>query len=227
MEEQAWKITLRNQISGRTFFYNQRNFMSQEVVGVRIELRDIQPKIWRRIQLPTYVALTVLHDVIQTVFDWDDSHMSAFIVGKDYYVSSYGWGEFDPYEPSSDELSLKNLMNIRTRRIRYIYDFGDHWEHAITIGKPRIIDAPMDAVELLGGARRAPIEDFGGINTYYDYMDLLSDPNYEETYEYDEGNPMCWLKENEFDPEQFDETDLREKLAELFLYRPLHPDDDD
>ena len=205
--------------------------MSEEVVGIRIALTGIEPKIWRRVQLPVYVSLTTLHDVIRVAFDWDGSHMAAFEIGKGrsrtFYIASFGWGEYEPDEPNSEDLSLQNVIDMKLRGIGYIYDFGESWRHTITIGKKRVIDTPMDAPELLGGARCAPLEDTGGLNTYYDYLDALEDPNFEKNYEFDDSDPVTWLKAREFDPEKFDQQDLQNKFQDIGLYEPYSPEDDD
>lgn len=198
--------------------------MSEEVVGVRVALRYSDPKIWRRFQLPIYVSLTVLHDIIKVAFDWDGSHMSAFYIGRESYMADFGWGEFDESLPHSDFLSLQDVIDKKARQVRYIYDFGDTWEHSISFGKVRVIDTPMTAPELLGGARTAPIEDCGGFYTYERYIEMLNDPDYEKTHEYDEEDPAWWMKDTGFDPERFDEDGLREELKKISLYEPNKPE---
>ena len=39
---------------------------------LRITLLDTQPKIWRRIQIPTSVTFLELHSAIQDVFHWSN-----------------------------------------------------------------------------------------------------------------------------------------------------------
>jgi hypothetical protein len=38
-----------------------------EIATVRIELRHTDPLIWRQFEVPTSIALKVLHDIIQAV----------------------------------------------------------------------------------------------------------------------------------------------------------------
>jgi hypothetical protein len=45
-----------------------------------ITLRGIRPPIWRRVQVPGTLSLAALHDVIQRVFGWTDSHLHQFVV---------------------------------------------------------------------------------------------------------------------------------------------------
>jgi len=198
--------------------------MSEKVVGVRIALRDVDPKIWRRVQLPTWVSLTTLHDVIELAFGWDGTHMAAFVVNREWYMASFGWGNFDENEPSSEDLSLQDVIDIKARGVRYIYDFGESWEHTITFGKVQTVDTPMEFPMLLGGARAAPLEDCGGLGTYYEYMNMLNSPDdYDRLYKDDDSHPVHWMKENDYDPERFDKDGLRKELQEIGLCEPEYP----
>ena len=48
------------------------------VARTRIELQDLEPKIWRRIDVPLSTTLAALHDIIQVAFRWTDSHLHEF-----------------------------------------------------------------------------------------------------------------------------------------------------
>ena len=55
------------------------------IYEVRITLKGIQPPIWRRVQVPGILSLGGLHEVIQTVFGWTDTHLHQFhIAGESY-----------------------------------------------------------------------------------------------------------------------------------------------
>lgn len=191
--------------------------MSERVVGVRIELQDIEPKIWRRIEMPINVSLTTLHDIIQTAFDWDGSHLSGFKIENEFYTvpQFYDYSEDDDY--CTDDFCLEDFISCGIKRFSYIYDFGDYWVHMIILGKVRVIDNAVDYPKLLGGARCAPIEDTGGIFTYYEFLEAQSDSDCEPNDDYDDGDPVSWLKAVEFDPEKFDEADLSSKLKKIGL----------
>ncbi len=200
--------------------------MTETIVGVRIELQYYAPKIWRRIQVPTYISLTTLHEIIQVAFDWDNDHLSGFYVGRDFCASPH-WGYEQEEEFSSDDFSLVDVINARFKRygFKYIYDFGDSWTHIITIGKPRQIKQPMTCPILLGGARCAPIEDYG-VFTYDDYVEILGDrdPTVFSEDDFVDGDPVTWLMAQQFDPENFDEVDLQAKLNEISLMEPYPMD---
>ena len=42
--------------------------MIESVARIRIELQDLEPKIWRRVDVPLSSTLAALHDIFQVVF---------------------------------------------------------------------------------------------------------------------------------------------------------------
>ena len=54
--------------------------MTEPVARLRFELREIQPRLWRRVDVPLSSALLALHDIIQVAAGWTDSHMFEFVI---------------------------------------------------------------------------------------------------------------------------------------------------
>jgi hypothetical protein len=52
---------------------------------LKITLKWSQPAIWRRVVVRADMKLDRLHQVIQIVMPWTNSHMHQFIVGRIYY----------------------------------------------------------------------------------------------------------------------------------------------
>ena len=44
--------------------------MNEPIARVRIELREIEPKVFRRVDVPLSSTLQALHEIIQITFDW-------------------------------------------------------------------------------------------------------------------------------------------------------------
>src|SRR5436190_1241646 len=59
---------------------------------LRITLREIVPPIWRLVHVPSTILLCCLHDVIQVLMGWTDSHLHQFEKDGKY------WGVPDLYE---------------------------------------------------------------------------------------------------------------------------------
>jgi len=53
--------------------------------NLRVDLDRIKPPIWRRFEIPSGITLGQLHQIIQDVMGWMDSHLHSFeISGKEY-----------------------------------------------------------------------------------------------------------------------------------------------
>jgi hypothetical protein len=89
---------------------------------LHVELREIAPKIWRRVLVPETIALQRLHAVIQAAFQWGGGHLHEFEAAGERYGSS------DPDNDSSGSVLSERtrLTKAMTRAgtIDYVYDFG-------------------------------------------------------------------------------------------------------
>jgi len=59
---------------------------------LRVTLLDISPPIWRRVQVASTIPLCCLHDALQAVMGWTDSHLHQFERDGKY------WGNPGYYE---------------------------------------------------------------------------------------------------------------------------------
>lgn len=50
------------------------------IATLRIEIKYIEPTIWRRVAVRTSMSLMALHKVIQATMGWLDYHLWEFIV---------------------------------------------------------------------------------------------------------------------------------------------------
>lgn len=167
-----------------------------QIYQIKVTLQGIHPPIWRRIQVRGDTPLDKLHDILQIVMGWTDSHLHQFIVGEAYF------GPFDSeYDdlPMSDETQFKlsRITNREGSTFIYEYDLGDSWRHELLIEKI----APKEQAQYpvcLAGERSSPPEDVGGIWGYEQFLDAIRDPEHPEHEDYVE-----WIGD-EFDPEAFD-----------------------
>jgi hypothetical protein len=153
----------------------------EPVAQLRIELRHIDPPIWRRVLVPAGLRLDRLHVVIQEAMGWTNSHLHMFTMGENRY------GVPDPDFPLRDERrhTLRGLAVSEGASFDYEYDFGDGWDHQVVL--ERVLPAEPDGryPTCVAGARACPPEDCGGPWAYarIDRRDL--DP---ERFEVDEVN---------------------------------------
>ena len=132
------------------------------VYEIRIALQDIRPPIWRLVQVPDTLPLIRLHDVLQTVIGWTDSHLHQF--EKD----GMRWGVPEDDEDYGIEIvderrtTIGAVLTTPGDSMLYIYDFGDKWRHDVTLEK--ILPAlGMVRPVCIAGERHCPPEDVGGV----------------------------------------------------------------
>jgi len=137
-----------------------------------IRLRDIQPLIWRSIQVPGNYTFWDLHVAIQDVMGWKDYHLHEFVLGdpdsKDKIRIGIPDGESYGEEPLAgwEEFLAPYLIDETYRTFQYVYGFGDNWVHDLKFqGAFRLVGG-TEPLRCILGARACPPEDCGGVAGY-------------------------------------------------------------
>ena len=147
-----------------------------QICTVRIELLDTDPLIWREVHVPTSITLKVLHDIVQITMGWLDQHLWEFkIDGRIYGLPmDDDWGT----APRTDAIKvrLREVLKPRKTNVEYLYDFGDSWEHRITVTKIRPGLPGVSYPHYIAGEWDCPPENCGGVPGYYHMHDALADP---------------------------------------------------
>src|ERR1700686_1957192 len=104
------------------------------IYQLRLELQDLKPAIWRSVLVLGSIKLSNLHIVLLRTMGWMGAHLHEFIIGHTHY------GEPDtdfPQTPPVLREDRNNLANSRgaLKTFRYLYDFGDRWEHKVRVEK--------------------------------------------------------------------------------------------
>jgi hypothetical protein len=184
------------------------------ILQLRIELQDVQPLIWRRIQIPGDSTFWDLHIALQSAFGWNDSHLHEFRLPVDRLRSRrFGipfesdFGEATPLP--GWEHPVAEYLSHELPRLEYCYDFGDDWCHDV-IYEDRVGAAPGKRYpRCLAGERAGPPDDCGGAPGYAHLLEVLSDPSDEE-----HDSSHAWAADKKglrgrFDPEAFDEQQVK------------------
>lgn len=154
--------------------------MSDETIArLRISLDDIEPEIWRTVDMPVAGSLKMLHDVIQAAMGWQDYHLWHFEAGERRY------GLPDPEWPDRELAAAKNvklaaLIERGVRELTYTYDMGDDWRHTIVIEAVGPGEAGIQYPRFIDGARRCPPEDVGGLPGFEHFLDAIDDTAHED-----------------------------------------------
>lgn len=161
----------------------------KDLYQFKISIARTNPLIWRRVLVPSSYSLMQLHHVIQTCFGWCGWHLFAFSIYDEIY---------DDEMPGRLSKKISTLGLAPKRKFKYIYDFGDNWEHHIVLEKIHPNQAGLKTPYCIEGERAAPPDDCGGVWGYEDALKILADkthPEYEELSE--------WYGDD-FNPEAFD-----------------------
>jgi hypothetical protein len=176
-----------------------------EIATVHIELRHTDPLVWRQVEVPTSITLKVLHDIIQVVMGWFDYHFWEFTIGKQKYglPMDDSWGTEPPI--AAGKVRLHDVLKPRKTIIEYTYDFGDCWEHRLTVTDIRAGQPGISYPRYIAGERNGPPEDCGGIPGFYDLLDAIADPSHAHLKE--------WA--GDYDPATFDSLPIKYALARI------------
>lgn len=150
------------------------------IFRIRVTLLDVQPAIWRSIELSDQTTLKQLHRILQIAMGWEDCHLHEFVVrGQRYGKRDLA---FDPSENILAEtgVSLADVLPKPKSQITYIYDMGDYWQHSVRLEAVVPTTPDVQYPRAVDGARACPPEDCGGTGGYMNLLEILSDPSHEE-----------------------------------------------
>jgi hypothetical protein len=173
---------------------------------LKITLVGISPPIWRRILVPSTIRLSLLHDAIQAVFGWTDTHLHHFEKDGEYW----GVPDDEDFEGLDDEskVLLRKVLMGEGDSMTYTYDFGDNWRHKVLLEKvlpARSLSRPV----CVDGRRRRPPEDVGGPLGYEEFLNVTFEPGHEESERFRQ-----WVG-GTFHAEEFDLKGVNDALERM------------
>ena len=182
---------------------------------LKVSIQRTSPPIWRRLLVRSDVTLGDMHTIIQNSFEWENYHLHAFQVGG-RGGDVYGPPDPRPFgQPDLDEnaCALGQVLPAEGDSMVYTYDFGDDWEHKITVEQVLPAEPNAPVARCTGGRGRGPAEDSGGPWGWSNVVAAVGDPKHAEYQEYRD-----WLglsRSETFDPRAFDKAAVTEDLSRL------------
>jgi hypothetical protein len=174
-----------------------RKRAAPKLYELHVELEDIEPLIWRRILVPGSIKLPKLHDLLQLVMGWSDSHLHSFEVGHKTYSLAHDEME-DLHILDEQKYTLGRVLGESVPEFVYEYDFGDSWRHRIKVKPVPQPNTDWFYPLCIAGERAAPPDDVGGVTGYLEFLSAIRDPKHDE-----HESMLTWIG-GAFDPEGFD-----------------------
>jgi hypothetical protein len=178
---------------------------------LKISLSGISPPIWRRIIVTNDIFLEDLHLMIQAAMGWQNYHLHEFEINGTRFAppdpedDSFGYESVD-----SAGIRLRDLFLLDGTKFHYKYDFGDNWDHIITVEKIETARSDIEYPTCIKGKRNVPPEDCGGAPGYFNLLEILTDPENPEHAEMKE-----WVGED-YDPEFFSVEECNRQIKNYY-----------
>jgi hypothetical protein len=176
-------------------------------VVLRIELKDVEPLVWRRVLVSNQWTLSSLHHYLQWVIGWTDTHAHEFQVGAgvvapEWWIAEVGLDEHSHHYRDERSVSVAAVASELGMRgeIEYRYDMGDGWRHRIVIESlpSTLKDEHPRLPVCVAGENACPPEDCGGPQGYLMFLEVLANRKHEQHEDI-----VRWIG-GVFDPKGFD-----------------------
>jgi Plasmid pRiA4b ORF-3-like protein len=181
----------------------------KEILVFHVRLAEVAPSVWRRFELRAEGTFWHLHCALQDVMPWKDSHLHEFEFPTGDAPTRIGIAipeveDVTDYEIlASWDTLLKDWFVTTPSGCIYRYDFGDNWEHHVTLEARRAAIPGERFPRCLAGERKCPPEDVGGPSGYAEFLEAMSNRRSERHREY-----MHWFGAP-FDSERFRPEEVR------------------
>ena len=186
------------------------------IYRLRLELRYLEPVIWRELEVRADMSLNDLHRAIQVVMGWEDYHLWSFEAGERRFERPNkelaGFGV-----PAEDAVatSIEMVLPQVGSQLVYTYDFGDDWMVAVSVVNIGLSETGIRYPRCIAGMRAGPLEDSGGVPGYETLIEAHRNPASPDAKEL-----LEWAGED-WDPESFDLDAVNKALARIRASRRL------
>jgi hypothetical protein len=176
---------------------------TEHVCQFLIVLANTDPLVWRRIQVPDSYSFWDLHVAIQDAMGWQDYHLHEFelVDPKTSRIKRVGIPDDELVDErpciAGWKVPIERYLSYGTAPVRYRYDFGDDWEHALEFEELVPADGGVYP-RCVAGAGACPPEDVGGTSGYREFLRVIRDRRHPERA------AMLQWAGGSFDPHAFD-----------------------
>jgi Plasmid pRiA4b ORF-3-like protein len=109
---------------------------ADDIAHLKVTLDEVEPPVLRQIEVPLTIRLDRLHLALQAAMGWTNSHL------YEIRARDVGWGVPDPdWGDGPLDARKARLVDVLeesgAKTLKYLYDFGDGWEHTIKVERYR------------------------------------------------------------------------------------------
>lgn len=107
---------------------------------ILIKLKDVKPAVSRKLLVPVTIRYDQLHVLLQLTFGWTNSHLYSFQVPNQPDLEYVGY--VDDMSIGEQVLASHAYVypDLQVGDVLYTYDFGESWEHLITLKRVLTFD---------------------------------------------------------------------------------------
>ncbi|MBO9463580.1 MULTISPECIES: plasmid pRiA4b ORF-3 family protein [Alphaproteobacteria] len=188
---------------------------NEQIARLHIKLDDIEPRIWRRVEVPLAMSLKGLHDVIQAVMLFEDYHLFEFEAGGRHYDVPDPAEDYGRKTYAAKNARIRTLIDRGITTFAYTYDFGDNWRHTVVVESVEAADPAFEYPRFLEGENRAPPEDVGGTFGFADFLEAMAKPRHPQHRE------LVQWHGGRFEPGDISVDLINQRIAKLARRRAL------
>src|SRR3989344_984506 len=175
------------------------------IYQLKISIDGTNPPIWRRFLVEEGISFHKLHLIIQEIMGWENYHIYEFNINK--LRISIPDNDWDDPKAIIDSKKTKVKDLVARQKFLYTYDFGDCWEHTISVEEILPKDNNKIYLVCLEGKFACPPEDCGSIPGYYHLLEVKKNKKHPEY----KSLIKEWLGE-EYDQNKLDIDDINRRL---------------
>jgi len=105
---------------------------------LKIKLLDFKESVYRTILVDPGKNFEVLHNYIQQLFGFENSHLYSFSVWdrkNGFEIVMSDEERYDPSDKVAKKVKIKDILQNEKDKVLYTYDFGDNWDFEIKLEK--------------------------------------------------------------------------------------------
>ena len=155
--------------------------VGERVARIRIELQGLEPKIWRRVDVPVRSSLALLHETIRLAMGWRFYERYEFVIlGRSYGDPTLEENRYLGRPYKAENQRLEAVIGRGADRFVYVFDKTDEWRHDVIVEEVSDGRPNREYPAFVDGAGRCPPEKVGGPHGFMEFLEAMLNPHHEK-----------------------------------------------